>query len=137
VAWLTSILDSCDAGYYCTSDKAGETWCCPDSMDVVACAAAYTIPGGLVVQTAAPSSSSAAPARITPPIKNGTTPVGTAVSFTPTLAPSAGYPGANNTSGPSFSPRPTATSTVQQGAGHMVVPAGALALAAAGIAALL
>ncbi|KAK4199408.1 hypothetical protein QBC40DRAFT_307493 [Triangularia verruculosa] len=49
--------NSCDAGYYCTSDKAGETWCCPNSMDLEACAAAFEVTGGLVSQTPPPATS--------------------------------------------------------------------------------
>jgi len=130
--------NACDAGYYCTSDKEGETWCCPDALDVVACAAAYSVPGGLVAQTAKPESSSSAAPSVTP-IKNGTySAIPTASSScTSTIVPSAGFPGSNATA-PNFTARPTATPTnVQQGAGQMVAPAGALALLAAGIAALL
>ncbi|KAH8912610.1 hypothetical protein BR93DRAFT_87986 [Coniochaeta sp. PMI_546] len=28
--------NSCDDGYFCTADTAGQTWCCPDGMDLVA-----------------------------------------------------------------------------------------------------
>ncbi|KAK4674684.1 hypothetical protein QC763_122870 [Podospora pseudopauciseta] len=49
--------NSCDAGYYCTADKAGETWCCPNSMDLEACAAAFEVTGGLVSQTPPPATS--------------------------------------------------------------------------------
>jgi hypothetical protein len=129
--------NACDDGYYCTSDKEGETWCCPNALDVVACAAAYSVPGGLVSQTAKPSSSSLPPPRITP-VKNSTVISIETVSSscTSTIVPSAGFPGSNATA-PTFA-APTATQTgIQQGAGQMVAPAGALALLAAGIAALL
>jgi hypothetical protein len=133
---LTCLIDACDAGFYCTSDKEGETWCCPDALDIVACAAAYSVPGGLVAQTAKPESSSSAPPRVTP-IKNGTFSAIPTSSCTSTISPSAGFPGSNATA-PTFTARPSATQTnVQQGAGQMVAPAGALALLAAGIAALL
>jgi len=39
--------NSCEAGYYCTHDTKLETWCCPDSMDLEECAAAYNVKGGL------------------------------------------------------------------------------------------
>ncbi|ETS05470.1 hypothetical protein M419DRAFT_117641, partial [Trichoderma reesei RUT C-30] len=39
--------NSCDAGYYCTHDHALKTWCCPENMDLAACAAAYSVVGGL------------------------------------------------------------------------------------------
>ncbi|KAI8686920.1 hypothetical protein NCS56_00264000 [Fusarium sp. Ph1] len=39
--------NSCDDGYYCTHDTKSQTWCCPDSMDLVQCAAAYGVKDGL------------------------------------------------------------------------------------------
>jgi hypothetical protein len=137
--------NSCDAGYYCTSDNEGETWCCPNNLDVKACAAAYDITGGLVKQTPKPatSSTSAPAAKITPPVKNSTLTAhesDVSSSYTSTVVPSAGWPSSNTTS---FShvgqPTPSATTTskIQQGAGNQVAPAGVLALAAAGLAALL
>lgn len=50
--------NSCDDGYYCTADTQGQTWCCPDAMDLTACAAAYSVTGGLVSETAAPATTS-------------------------------------------------------------------------------
>ncbi|KAK2070257.1 hypothetical protein P8C59_004769 [Phyllachora maydis] len=44
--------NSCDAGFYCTQDTAKNTWCCPNALDLAACAAAYTVTGGLVKETA-------------------------------------------------------------------------------------
>lgn len=58
--------NSCSEGYYCTNDSSGQTWCCPNGMDLAACAAAYGLTGSLVsqVSTSAPTSaaSSSAPA---------------------------------------------------------------------------
>ncbi|KAF5027797.1 hypothetical protein F66182_96 [Fusarium sp. NRRL 66182] len=39
--------NSCDEGYYCTHDTKAQTWCCPDSMDLAECAAAYGVKDGL------------------------------------------------------------------------------------------
>lgn len=50
--------NSCDAGYYCTHDEKNETFCCPQDMDTKACAAAYTVTGGLVLATETSTSSS-------------------------------------------------------------------------------
>ncbi|KAI2624200.1 hypothetical protein GGR54DRAFT_565448 [Hypoxylon sp. NC1633] len=49
--------DSCDAGYFCTADDKGASWCCPDSMTLEQCAVAYNLPGSLISE-AAPSTSS-------------------------------------------------------------------------------
>ncbi|KAI0014409.1 hypothetical protein F4779DRAFT_9892 [Xylariaceae sp. FL0662B] len=43
--------DSCDEGYFCSADDKGATWCCPDSMNLKQCAAAYNLPGSLVPDT--------------------------------------------------------------------------------------
>jgi len=51
--------NSCSDGYYCTKDSTGNPWCCPNGMDLAACAAAYSITGSLQSETAAPTSSSA------------------------------------------------------------------------------
>ncbi|KAL2158903.1 hypothetical protein VTH06DRAFT_2933 [Thermothelomyces fergusii] len=48
---------TCDKGYYCTADKDGETYCCPEGMDVEECAAVYNMPGELTLQTPPPASS--------------------------------------------------------------------------------
>ncbi|KAH8172922.1 hypothetical protein LIA77_07177 [Sarocladium implicatum] len=54
--------NSCEAGYYCTHDKENETFCCPEGMDTEACAAAYTVTGGLEIavetSTEAPAATS-------------------------------------------------------------------------------
>jgi len=64
----------CDDGYYCTTDSTGGTWCCPNGLDLVACAALYTVTGlsSLPAITAAPTATTtAAPA----PAANDTTTV--------------------------------------------------------------
>lgn len=50
--------NSCDAGYYCSGTKKGETVCCPDSQSLEECAAAYHVTGGLTRETAKPTSTS-------------------------------------------------------------------------------
>ncbi|KAI0117781.1 hypothetical protein GGR51DRAFT_267681 [Nemania sp. FL0031] len=42
--------DSCDNGYFCTSDEKKETWCCPDGLSLKECAQKYNIPGPLTSQ---------------------------------------------------------------------------------------
>ncbi|ETS83157.1 hypothetical protein PFICI_05033 [Pestalotiopsis fici W106-1] len=39
--------DSCNAGYYCTADSVGETYCCPEGTSTDDCAASYGVTGGL------------------------------------------------------------------------------------------
>ncbi|KAH7328258.1 hypothetical protein B0I35DRAFT_13237 [Stachybotrys elegans] len=56
--------NSCDAGYYCSHDTQNQTWCCPDSMDLAECAAAYNVVGGL--ETPAPATTSAASSTVAP-----------------------------------------------------------------------
>ncbi|PHH65281.1 hypothetical protein CDD81_2693 [Ophiocordyceps australis] len=59
--------NSCEAGYYCTSDSKAQNWCCPMDMDLAACASAYHVDGGLqmagspVTSSAAEAPSSSAP----------------------------------------------------------------------------
>ncbi|KAK4160760.1 hypothetical protein QBC43DRAFT_219162 [Cladorrhinum sp. PSN259] len=150
--------NSCDAGYYCTSDKSSETWCCPDAMNLEECAKAYSIAGGLVAQTAAPesttsSSSSAAPTTTKEATTSsaaeatGSSSSSEAASTTVfsdkhsvgtvTHAPSATFPASNTTSISSFSsPSPTVSKIAEGAAGTIGTPITAL-LAIAGLAALL
>ena len=62
--------NSCEAGYYCTHDKENETFCCPEGMDIEACAAAYTVTGGLEI---AVETSTEAPAATSTPEPETTT----------------------------------------------------------------
>lgn len=48
--------DSCDAGYYCTADTVGVTWCCPNGTSLDDCAAAFSVTGGLSSQIPAATS---------------------------------------------------------------------------------
>ncbi|ESZ98549.1 hypothetical protein SBOR_1081 [Sclerotinia borealis F-4128] len=50
----TGTGDSCSEGYYCTQATDLTVWCCPDGMDLTACAAIYSLTG--VLQSVAPSS---------------------------------------------------------------------------------
>ncbi|KAK3390217.1 hypothetical protein B0H63DRAFT_519449 [Podospora didyma] len=146
--------NSCDAGYFCAADTVGETWCCPNGMSLTACAAAYSVSGGLVSETAKPTTSStrvssvvstSAPVTTTSSVisfdKNSTTTAfssGTAAG-TGGLVPTASVTGSNITSTVRSiisSPTPT-QSKVADNAGSVLAPAGALILLAAGIAALL
>jgi len=105
-------------------------------MSIDACAAAYSITGGLVSQTAKPSSTSSAEPKITS-ASNSTASGGFSAYPTATGGSSGGFKGSNSTTGSSsFSPSPS-PSNIQQGAGSAVLPGGALALVMAGIAALL
>jgi len=48
---------ACKDGYFCTTDVTGGTWCCPNGLDLVACAAIYTVTGlsSISAYTAAPT----------------------------------------------------------------------------------
>jgi hypothetical protein len=48
---LITWIDSCDSGYFCSSDGAKNTYCCPDGMELGACAQAYSLTVSLVSQT--------------------------------------------------------------------------------------
>ncbi|KAK4125967.1 hypothetical protein N657DRAFT_670121 [Parathielavia appendiculata] len=142
--------NSCEKGYYCTADSKGETWCCPDGMDVAACAAAYSITDGLVSQTApatstststsTSSSTTSAPSTTTTSSsssteKSTTTSVG---SFLPTsFLPTSSFVPTNTTSISSVRTPTPSTSSIAEGAGNVVGAANGFALLAAGLAALL
>lgn len=143
------LTDSCDAGYYCTSDSQDETWCCPNGMDLVACAAAYSISGGLVPQTAAPTSEapsstySPAPTSYSAPQNSSSYSAAPTESSVYSPIPSQSYPATNVTSSATFNapqpsaPAPSTTGKVAEGAASVAGPAGALFLLVAGFAALL
>lgn len=42
--------DSCDAGYYCSADTTGETYCCPNESSLEECAAVFSVTGTLSAQ---------------------------------------------------------------------------------------
>jgi len=147
--------NSCDDGYYCTSDSASGTFCCPDGMDLVTCAAQYSVTGGLVSETAKPTSSSSSSSSTsssavittssssTYAAMNSTTTAtytDTATTCTSTIGGSATYPASNSTTTtkkPSTVPSST-PSTVSISGASTYGAAGALSLlAAAAIAALL
>jgi len=145
---------SCDKNYYCTADTKGETWCCPDGMDTAACAAAYSMTGGLVSQTPPPvtstSTSSSSSSTSKPPTTTSSssssssssslsTSSSTAESSTssPSFVPSASSIQLNSTTVSTVKPPQPTQSKVDQGAGSVVGPATALVFLAAGFAALL
>ncbi|GJN66802.1 prp 4 CRoW domain-containing protein [Purpureocillium lilacinum] len=79
--------NSCAKGYYCTHDHSKRTWCCPESMDLAACAAAYTITGGLeqARSTTKPSTTSTPPPT-TSSTSTSTTPTTTSKPSTTSIA---------------------------------------------------
>jgi hypothetical protein len=139
---------SCEAGYYCTADTQGETWCCPEGMDLATCASEYGIDGGLVSQTPAPvtststsssTSSTSAPATTTTAttVAQNTTSFAVESSTSGSFLPSASSVQSNTTSVSTVKPAQPTESKVEEGAGSVVGPATALVLLAAGFAALL
>lgn len=135
--------DSCDAGYYCSADSAGETYCCPEGMDTEACAAAYKITGGLTSEIPVPTTSAYPTSTYEPitttsssyPVYNTSSAVETSTYPAGTGYPTATYPASNNTA--TYTQAPSPTQTEISGA-NVAGPAGVLALiAAAGVAALL
>ncbi|KAK0704221.1 hypothetical protein B0T21DRAFT_299277, partial [Apiosordaria backusii] len=148
--------NSCDAGYYCTADKAGETWCCPNAMNLEACAAAFEVTGGLVSQTPPPATStsttsseiiSTAPPTTTSASssivfggKNSTSAAITTTSSGLATASASVTGGASNTTislGTTPSPSAPTVSRIPEGAaGNLAAPVSALLLLA-GLAALL
>ncbi|KAF5007449.1 hypothetical protein FDECE_6211 [Fusarium decemcellulare] len=76
--------NSCDEGYYCTHDTKSQTWCCPDSMDLVQCAAAYGVKDGLETAKAL-TTTTTAPATTSSALKTTSTTV--YVTSTSTRAP--------------------------------------------------
>lgn len=58
--WLSwnanGVIDSCDEGYYCTHDTKMNTWCCPDDLNLVQCAAKFSVDGALETDAASTSS---------------------------------------------------------------------------------
>jgi len=120
--------NSCDDGYYCTSDGAGSTYCCPDGIDTVDCARAYSLTISLIsltdvaVSTYVPESTGSpvyTPATTTRPIHVTYPTGGTTV---------IGYPTGNATYTTSSPPEFTGAAAKVVGAG-MAVLAGAVGLA--------
>ncbi|KAI0899749.1 hypothetical protein F4806DRAFT_492744 [Annulohypoxylon nitens] len=138
--------DSCDKGYFCSADHKGNTWCCPDSMTLKQCAAAYSLPGSLIVptptSTSKPPSSTSATKSATSLKIVGSAPASATGDYgsTTTEAPSTtntAAPGATSSSS-SPSPTPPDNGIVAAGSNNLRVSAsGAMLLAVAGVAALL
>jgi len=104
--------NSCDEGYYCTSDSTGGTWCCPNGLSLTACAAAYSLTGPLFSETQA---STAAPS---------TTPSSSPASVTATPTTTTTIPTSAPTSSTSTSSVPVVTKTAG-GAGNGTVTSSA------------
>ncbi|KAI0888983.1 uncharacterized protein GGS22DRAFT_65616 [Annulohypoxylon maeteangense] len=135
--------DSCDQGYFCSADDKGNTWCCPDSMTLKQCAAAYSLPGSLIVptptSTSTPSSTNASATKSATSLKivgsaSATGDYGSTATEPPTTTAA---PAATSSSS---SPSPTAPDNgiVAAGTDSIRVPAsGAILLIVAAFAALL
>jgi hypothetical protein len=149
--------DSCEADYYCTTDKQNETWCCPEGMDLETCAKAYDVEGGLVSQTPPPVTSTSTSSSSTTTETPTTTSVPTLPTEeaeeeeeeetstsepvssipSPSFVPSATLVRPNSTAITTVqTPQPTETE-IQEAGASVTGPAAALVLLAAGFAALL
>ncbi|KAH8794526.1 hypothetical protein F5882DRAFT_449245 [Hyaloscypha sp. PMI_1271] len=117
--------NSCAAGFFCTSDAEGGTWCCPDGMSLAACAAAYSLTGTLVSETASypVSTPSSYPASVTASVSGYPTTTTAEGTYTATTT---SYSYSNVT----VSKTTSLSSQFTGGAAHLGFPA--LALAAAG-----
>ncbi|KAJ4988195.1 PRP 4 C domain-containing protein [Stagonosporopsis vannaccii] len=132
--------NACHDGYYCTSDSAGDTYCCPDGIDTAACALEYSLSVSLVRQTAV-ITSSAAPLDT---ILSAETPVSTSLpddvsSEAPVSSRASGTartstPPTNRSSASSTAPAP---SQFTGGAGKVVGAGAAVVVGAMGFARLL
>lgn len=150
------IADSCENGYFCTADKKGETFCCPEGMGLEECAKSYKVDGGLKSQTApaepttSTTSSKASSTALPTTTTHSTTSISVELNTTsieietstaessPTFVPSASFIPSNTTSISSVNlPSPSSTDGISTGAGSVVGPASALVFLAAGLAALL
>jgi hypothetical protein len=120
--------NSCDSGYFCTSDGAGATYCCPDGMDLASCAASYSLTVSLIRETGTPSAypSTGAPATSTP-IHVSAPPSVPPVNY-PTVSPTRAYPTGNATYTTAAPPEFTGAAAKFAGAG-MAVLAGAAGIA--------
>ncbi|KAF2466904.1 uncharacterized protein BDR25DRAFT_236045 [Lindgomyces ingoldianus] len=114
--------NSCSAGYFCSHDGAGTTYCCPDGMELSECAAAYSLTVSLIKETG----SVPVPTGGSTVIPASTTPIH--VSY-PTAAPSTKvYPTGNATYSTVSPPQFTGAAAKVVGGG-MAVLAGAAGLA--------
>lgn len=94
--------NSCSAGYYCTSDGAGTTYCCPDGIDTPECARQYSLTVSLIRESSTgivPSATESSDVPVeTPdvsstPIHVSVYPTPTPPVDTPTARPNATYSG--------------------------------------------
>lgn len=85
--------NACDDGYYCAHDTNKKSMCCPNGQDLVACAAANSVRGGLqtgalTTSTPTPTSTSTSSAPITTSAVNTTTPCPSSSGYTTAWTPS-------------------------------------------------
>ena len=148
---MPSLLDSCDAGFYCTADTKGETFCCPEGLSLTECATKYGVTGALSSEIPTPTSTSISSTSTSSTsstststfyeAKNTTTVKSTgyvSTTCTSTVSAEVTYPASNTTT--LFTPAtPTPTpSTVSLSGASVAGPIGALALfAGAALAAFL
>ncbi|OAL48583.1 hypothetical protein IQ07DRAFT_80739 [Pyrenochaeta sp. DS3sAY3a] len=94
--------NSCRAGFYCTSDGAGTTYCCPDGIDTPECARQYSLTISLIRESGAatppavpaPSDVPAeTPVVTSTPIHVSVSPTASTAPVLPTLRPNATYSG--------------------------------------------
>ncbi|KAG6366439.1 hypothetical protein INS49_000616 [Diaporthe citri] len=145
--------NSCEAGYYCAADTAGQTVCCPEGTDLTTCASKYSVAGGLHFETkvssstasststaAASSSASSSAVTSTPASPTGGIFFESGNSTSAGAASGTGTGGsgsATKTTGAAGSSTASATGSTTNGAG-VASPASFLALlGVAGLAALL
>ncbi|PSN64102.1 hypothetical protein BS50DRAFT_500200 [Corynespora cassiicola Philippines] len=119
--------NSCNQGYYCTTDGADNTYCCPDGMDTVNCAASYSLTVSLIraSETAASEGPSAtAPSSV---VEAATTSLIHITSISPTVTGTS-RPGSNATYTTGAPAEFTGGANKAMGAG-VAVFAGAIGLA--------
>ncbi|KAF2794690.1 hypothetical protein K505DRAFT_201982, partial [Melanomma pulvis-pyrius CBS 109.77] len=117
--------NSCSKGYYCTTDGAANTYCCPDGMDTGSCAAAYSLTVSLIRE----SSTAVVPTSVGSTAVPAFTPVTTTpihVSF-PTASGTV-YPGGNASYTTSAPPPEFTGAATRVGGGVLAVLVGAAGL---------
>ncbi|KAH6855760.1 hypothetical protein B0I37DRAFT_350903 [Chaetomium sp. MPI-CAGE-AT-0009] len=135
--------NSCEAGYYCTADTEGETWCCPeDPPPVTSTSTTSTSTSSSTSTTKAPittttSSSSSSSSAASSTVARNTTSFAVESSTSAVFLPSASSIQSNSTSVSTVKPPQPTESKVEEGAANIAGPATALVLLAAGFAALL
>ncbi|KUI68619.1 hypothetical protein VM1G_03866 [Cytospora mali] len=84
--------NSCEDGYYCSGDSTGQTWCCPEGMDLDTCASKYQVTGALHSNSAIlPTSTTSSASSTSTSVVSSTTP---SVSSSVTSSVSSSVPSA-------------------------------------------